>query len=293
MNHLSNLSLHVQTTFEHLPLEILINVTEFLFTKDILNLSICSKYLHNVLYAVKIDEKVNFDTISRLSYFDSFTNVMYRNYRDERFPKSLCVLYWYCIDIVPKLPITLKSLYISVNYNEPLTQLPNSLEDLYLGRQFNHPLVQLPDSLKSLQLSTCYTQSLPQFPDSLESLNLGYNYDHRLPLLPNSLKYLDLGDNYNYLLLRLPDSLVSLKLGYSYTQRLPQLPISLKYLNLGWLYNHPLSQLPDSLESLILGCYYNQPISTILQNANSLRYLKVRRGFLLPSLSDNIKVEFF
>ena len=194
----------------YLPLEILIKITEFLPTKSILNLSICSKHCHSILFFIKFNEKVNFENISRLPYFDSFTNVKY--YRFEKyFPKSLQILYWCCDDSPSQLPDSLISLYLGGNYNHPLPQLPNSLENLGLGYIHNHPLPQLPNSLKNLNLSWYYNHPLTQLPNSLKNLDLGYYYNHSLPQLPNSLESLHLSWRYNRLLPQLPDSLKFLK----------------------------------------------------------------------------------
>ena len=254
----------------HLPLEILINITEFLSTKDILSLSICSKHFHNILSVVKFNENVKFKDISKLPYFDSFTNVEY--YKSGKlFPRSLRILFWWNNDHLPsQLPDSLKSLYLGNDYNQPLLQLPNSLKSLYLGWYYDQPLPQLPNSLKSLYLGWNYDQPLPQLPHSLKSFCLGYSYDQALPQLPNSLK--------------------SLYLGSHYDQPLPQLPNSLKRLYLSFYFNQPLLQLPNSLKSLYLGYYYDQPLP---QLPDSLRLLKVWRKFLLPALSFDITIEFF
>ena len=195
-----------------LPLEILVDITQFLSTKDILNLSLCSKYLRDILYAIKINDKVEFDKISGLNYFDSFTNVVYRK-SGNVFSKSLYVLNWMCKENLPsKLPDSLKSLHLGCYYNQPLLQLPDSLKNLHLGHYYNHLLPQLPDPLKSLHLSSYYNQTLPQFPDSLKSLHLSHYYNQTLPQLPDSLKSLHLGYDYNKPLPQLPNSLRLLKI---------------------------------------------------------------------------------
>ena len=219
MNHLSDL-----------PLEILINITRFLSTKDVMNLSICHKHLHVILYIVQINDKVEFDKICESSYFDSFTEVVY-NKSANIFPKSLHVLKWCCEDILP-------------------LSLPDSLASLEFGTFYNHPLPLLPDSLKSLDLGWFYNQPLPELPNSLRNLNLGYHYNHPLLQLPNSLKILYLSSNYNHILPQLSDLLENLYLGHFYNHCLPQLPDSLKILYLSSNYNHLLPQLPDSLRHL-------------------------------------------
>ena len=89
----------------YLPLEILINITEFLFTKDILNLAICSKHFHYIPSFVKFNEKIKFKNISKLPYFDSFTNVIFDE-SGKPFPKSLRILDWLCNDHLPlQLPM--------------------------------------------------------------------------------------------------------------------------------------------------------------------------------------------
>ena len=251
MNHSSNLpeTSLLSAALASLPLEILIKITEFLSTKDILNLSVCSKYLRNIVYIIKINIRVEYDKISELSYFDSFTNVVYEKSWNT-FPKSLQILYWECNGILPNsLPDSLKTLELGNRYNQPLpgtalreSQLPNSLERLllgsdydqplpqHLGTDYDHQLQQLPNSLKSLHLSGCCNQPLPQLPVSLQSLSLGFYYDQPLPQLPDSLK--------------------SLHLGWCYNQHLSRLPISLKCLHLGYRYDHPLGQFPYSLKNI-------------------------------------------
>ena len=170
MNHLSNLPESLSIAFADLPLEILVNITEFLSTKDILNLSICSRRFYDILYTIKINDKVKFEKISGLSYFDSFTNVTYDKYRN-RFPKSLCVLDWNCDENLPSkgLPDSLKSLNFDGYGNQPLPQLADSLKSLYLGSCYNHPFSRLP--VFGLKPSLRYAQQLrcPAF-DCLKSL---------------------------------------------------------------------------------------------------------------------------
>ena len=116
MAHLSN---NIQLT--DLPLEILINISEFLSTKYILNLSLCSKYFHDLLSFVKFNEIVNFKDISKLPYFDSFTDVIYY-VSSKSFPRSLRILSWFCNDYLPsQLLNSLKSLKLGY-YNLPLLQ---------------------------------------------------------------------------------------------------------------------------------------------------------------------------
>ena len=195
----------------HLPLEILINITDFLSTKDILNLSTCSERFQAILSFVNFNKKIKFKNINGLSYFDSFTNVEY-DISGKPFPKYLRVLHWHCNDHLPsQLPNLLESLYLSDDYYHPLPQLPNSLKSLTLGYFYNQKLPELPASLKSLHLGYYYNKSLPQLPDSLECLHLGGNNEHQLPQLPGSLKSLQLGWDYNQPLPKLPDSLRHLK----------------------------------------------------------------------------------
>lgn len=198
-----------------LPFEILANIAKFLTSRDILNLSICCKYLHNLPFAVKFNDPIDIQDIFRLPYYDSFVNVTCNNMNnidhDTLFPKSLQVLRWYH------------------KYNR-LPRFPDTLLDLELGNYDYYPLLNLPNSLTYLSLGNSYAHSLPQLPNSLKCLTLGEFYNQPLPQLPDSLLILQLGNSYNQPLPQLPDSLVVLRLGCKYSQSLPQLPAQLEDL---------------------------------------------------------------
>lgn len=228
----------------NLPTEILIHITEYLPTKDILNLSICSKHFHDPLSFIKFNKRLNFKDICKSPYFDSFTSVIYSE-PNNLFPKSLRNLYWYNNDQLP-------------------SHLLDTLINLYLGEEYVRPLSELPSSLQKLHLGLYYNQLMPQLPNSLKILEFGFNYNHPLPLLPDSLQYLRLGSYFKKPLPQLPNSLIELSLGYPYNKPLPQLPNTLERLYLGNKYNHPLPKLPNSLKHLRIGRTFKLP--TLLSN---------------------------
>lgn len=247
MDHLSNL-----------PLEILVEITKFLSTKDILNFSISSQSLCDILHNIKFSDFVWFKNIHSLPYFDSFTDVAYDS-NEPIFPKSLHTLYWMSTDALTHVPTTLQSLKLSPYYDHILPELPDSLTELNLGSKYNQLLPQLLDSLTHLILSDDYNHQLISLPATLLHLELGWSYDKKLPLLPNSLRYLQLGFSFNEIFSKLPDSLEEFVLGNGYNQPLPLLPNSLKYLEFGDYFdvqNLPRSLPPSLRVSKYCDCHF-------------------------------------
>ena len=215
-----------------LPLEILVNISKYLSTTDILNLASSSKRLSDIRFGIKFKHRVNFSRISTLTHFDSFINVVYDSEINLRLPVSLRVLKWHCDKALPLLPDSLTHLEISNYHDYPITSLPCALKYLRLGYAHGHSLPQLPNSLIHLDLGGCYNHPLPQLPENLEYLNLGGVYDRPLPPLPLALKNLDLGHTFHQPITEFPVSLTYLKLNYHYYsyKELPVFPISLRHL---------------------------------------------------------------
>lgn len=296
-----------------LPLEMLVRIASFLPIEDVLNLSICSKYFHDILFAIKFTENVRYDLIFGLSYFDSFTDVTCGLIGPNPvFPKSLRKMKWCydgqrypspmpeslthlelgkrCTRELPELPSCLEYLKLGESYNKHLPELPNTLTHLILSDSYKKRLPELPDSLTHLVLGREYNRTLPQLPSLLTHLILGEDYNRMLPHLPDSLLYLKLSGEYNHPLPPLPNSLTHLILGEDYDQPLPSLPSSLKLLQLSIYYTQILPELPNSLEILKLSPRYNQILPSL---PDSLKYLYVSKSFNLPKLPPNVAVEFY
>ena len=250
-----------------LPLEILVKITEFLPNKDILNLSISSKYFLDLVFAVKFTDEVNFESINKLPYFDSFTNVDFFNVTSQIvYPKFLRFLKWNTGQFLRKFPDLLESLEIKL-YNQPITQFPDSLKVLNIGYDYNQVISRLPASLEVLKLSYPYNQVLPQLPNSLMVLELSSNYNKQLPSLPDSITCLILSDS---------------------ETPISRFPNSLKRLEIGWYRSYMLPTIPDSLTELIIGS------SSIIRSFRmSRKKLALRKLSQLPKLSPNVVVKFY
>lgn len=247
----------------YLPFEILTRIATNLPTKDILNLSICSKRFHDLLFVIRFNDQVNFSTIFDLSYFDSFVDVKYGQFHDNKleiiFPKHLRSLRWYSIHkSLPQLPSLLEYLEIGAYCNILLPQLPDGLKSLKLGNLNIKPLPQLPASLEALEFDGAYLSTLPQFPDGLKSLKFNGYHNQLLPQFPDSLEYLKL-HIFDRTMQKFPKSLTYLEIKYCVYQ-LSQLPESLKILRLGHEYNRPLPSLPYSFKHLIIHEHFVVPV---------------------------------
>lgn len=271
MTYQSNLSL------EHLSLDIILRISSFLSTPEILNLSEGSKHLHDILFAIRFPDEISLSEIRSLPYIDSFTNVVCSKVK-SRFPKFLQQLYWNSNEPIQfKLPDTITHLYFQDDYNLALPQLPLSLIHLDTGIVFNQPLAQLPEKLQHLVLGRCYSYPLPTLPASLVYLKLGTTSNCIIGQLPDNLTHLILVGRYKYPLPELPASLSHLKLGIRYNHPLPKLPDTLSYLIMSRDYNLPLS-LPCKLKSLALGPDYNQSLSL----PDELADLRLGRNYNQP-----------
>lgn len=304
--------------FQQLPFDILINISKFLSNQDILNLSRCCKYYHELVYRVRFSEKVDYQDIIELPYFDSFINITCKD-NVTLFPKFLKDLHWKCDVALPEdLPNTLIHLTFSA-YNKPLLKLPCTLIKLSFGRIYNQPLPILPDKLthlyfgyrhnmlnpfKYMDCASDYNQPLPNIPESLLHLVFGSDYNQPLPSeLPDSITHLKFGLEYNQPLPNLPNSLIFLSFGQgSYNHLLPvgifdrngynhsgepQLPDSLTILEFGYAYNKSLPNLPRALMKLKFGYYYNQLLPDL---PNTLTHLTFGRHYNqpLPDLPESL-----
>lgn len=152
----------------NLPLEIIAKIGKFLPTRDILNLSETCKHIYSVLFVVKFDDVVDYEKISQLSYFDSFTCVIY-NQAKFRFPKSIRHLLWYCNTPIFEEPLEIALLvkYTSLQYRS-LPEFLSKLLYLTFGKNYDHKLRYLPESLVYLRFKGRYTHSLSKFPMTLK-----------------------------------------------------------------------------------------------------------------------------
>jgi hypothetical protein len=208
-----------------------------------------------------------------------------------KFPKSLKCLTINCVSKVSKLPPSLESLTIRIDYrhkfktfpqtlkhlniwhgNDIVSDLPNNLETL---RVYDHFMecklpnslimltldgqpkkVVLPPNLKYLYLGKYYTDSLGMLPNSLRILK-AIGLSAPLDILPENLKFLTLGNEFNSKII-LPKKLRTLKIGNNFNQPI-DLSFHLRTLHLGNNFNQSI-ELPTRLKSLHLGDNFNQPL---------------------------------
>lgn len=187
-----------------------------------------------------------------------------------------------------QLPMSLKTLELGKNYNQPTTMLnkrvlPTSLTRLQFGLSFNQSIQphSLPASLKSLSFDQHFNQPLSSdmIPPTLETLTLGSSFQNQL-FLPPTLTSLVLGSSIHNITLEggLPSSLTSLELGKDMVNILPTglLPVSLKKLclrqrvqfgsipfgvtDLQYDFDHvlPVGSLPNTIKVLKFGDEYKQ-----------------------------------
>lgn len=161
-------------------------------------------------------------------------------------------------NILPELPINLKSLICGGNYIRHLPVLPNNLSYLSCVGNPITTIDSLPTSLLNLECDNCDLNSLPHLPNSLLLLSCGNNNLNNLPNLPDSLQFLSCRTNNLDSLSNdsiLPINLVQLYCSENRLKKLPLLQNNLRFL---FCNTNQLSELPSLPNSLsILDCVDN------------------------------------
>ena len=163
---------------------------------------------------------------------------------------------------VNSLPLSLIDL--TINNNCYLQELPSNLESLTLHYKFDSPLPLLPITLKHLYLHMQYNHVLPEpLPVHLETLYMGALYSHSLDNLPQGLLKLtvvgqiDMNTIYELKtpLDNLPNTIITLDILCKYNHSLDMLPDSIETLNIIF-YDKKINKLPANLKKIIISTTY-------------------------------------
>jgi hypothetical protein len=135
------------------------------------------------------------------------------------------------LTFLPKLPNSLRALYILRNQLTVLPNLPDNLEQLICPINAIVSLPILPNKLRNLVCSLNQISELPSLPDSLRKLECTYNQISVLPTLPDSLKILQANNNPLSCISFLPKSLTYLRIDSTQISCLPNIPQGIAITN--------------------------------------------------------------
>ncbi|KAF2069934.1 hypothetical protein CYY_008743 [Polysphondylium violaceum] len=162
---------------------------------------------------------------------------------------SLCFNYSHPLNS-DTLPISLKELYLSPYYNQPIATLPPQLQVIDFGTNFNHPIPMgcIPSSVKEITFGVGFKQKLEKGTLPMNLLKLSFQSGYSVDLFQS-----------------IPDSVTELVLGYDQ----------------GFDYNYDTNyatsfsanQLPTSITKLYL--HVDQPIVDLDKLSPNVRDLKL------------------
>ena len=153
---------------------------------------------------------------------------------------NLHVVDIYFKDQIPKLPISVKKVTVSVRETRTnVENLPDTVEILILP-QYDRIIEKLPNSLIHLQLDYIDTSIIRKFPPGLTKLFFAAYWVDTNTIEPNI-------DN-------IPDTVEELRLPFHFNYPVTHWPANLKYLDTHGLFKQPLDNLPLGLKTLEIGC---------------------------------------
>lgn len=174
--------------------------------------------------------------------FDQLTVV---NIKDNRLTK------------LPKMGLSVRSLFCSKNRFTELPELPPNLVELDCSNNKLISLPTLPQTLTTLDCSYNLLCSLPDLPATLITLDCFHNMLKQLPPLNHTcLEHLVCVINNLTALPALPNTLKQINIGYNKLECLPELPPKLEILCANNNYITQLPEIPVSLRKLMVN--YNR-----------------------------------
>ena len=141
--------------------DVIIYITTFLDIPNRLKFLSLSKNLHILKDKINYDDKINFDLINKLWYYDRFTNVV-TNYAISVFPKFI------------------NHLTFGWSFNQDIKDcIPNSVTHLTFDDDFNQDIKDcIPNSVTHLTFGNYFNQNIKDcIPNSVTHLTFGYNFN--------------------------------------------------------------------------------------------------------------------
>ncbi len=240
-----------------------ITVDVIILKNKINRLSICSNN-GGIINIVKIPQNVKNLSIVMYHAYDheNYTDAQIKscnicnNYNKSikslSLPNSLkyISIHLYKYTILPILPSRLKTIVLSGEFNAPLPKLPNTIRSLYLDKcyNYNQPLNELPPFIRILTLGIGFCQVLDNLPQSLRYIKYYCSY---VPSFPASVSHIVVDSRCEeYYLPPLLESLISINICARLKEPLLSLPKNLKnfYYNGDYSINYP--PFPQNIKTI-------------------------------------------
>jgi len=206
--------------------DIIFEICNHINDKDkIMFLSVC-KHCHMLKNNLLYYNVVLIDNISRLWYFNRFTEIIII-FDIGKIPDQVRKIYYgNFVDghINVKIPIPWKSIKSYGSFDDFINKkFPSSLTHLFFGTWFNTKIsTPIPNTITHIIFCTSYDQPIDK------------------DILPNSLTHIIFGKHFDQTIDNLPKSIITLGLpGKHFNKSIPLLP-NLEYLNLNILYLHEI-----------------------------------------------------
>lgn len=232
--------------------------------RNINNFLSTNKYYYAVKHLIKFTGPVSMSKnyLANLSYYDSFTNLIYDTDKlYTSFPKNITKLLYDIPTIGLSIPNTVDDLSFGYEVDDSIfDNVPHSVIELKFYK-FNRSLSGvIPPNVKVLILSDDFNQPISSgmLPDSIEELWFGENFNRSINngAIPKNVKKLNFGHYFNQKIIgNIPNGVKDLSFGPEFAKQISgAIPDSIEKLWFGnLLFDQPiLGKIPQNLKRLIL-----------------------------------------
>jgi hypothetical protein len=253
---------------DHLPLEMIMMIVNYLDIKDAFRLLSCNKTLWSYRSEIIYYHSMYYEKIKHLPFGNRFkglecdfkhmvppeyyNKVKYLTHYDGVVLSEFVNLTHLIINIdqCAKIKIPPSVYHLTLQGDGDIKDLiPHHITHLVFGSEFNSSVKEhIPPSVVYLVFGYEFNQSISKsIPGSVIYLEFGYNFNkYAGNCIPKSVRVLKFGDKFNRsMIYTLPPHLIELSLGIHFDQDIQQyIPPSLKKLTLGYNFSHPVPESP-------------------------------------------------
>uniref|UniRef100_A0A6C0CAA4 F-box and FNIP repeat-containing protein n=1 Tax=viral metagenome TaxID=1070528 RepID=A0A6C0CAA4_9ZZZZ len=262
--------------------------------------------MHKIKNMVFYTKKMHGLFIEYLSYFDQFCNIICYS----KFPKFVTHLqidwtstmpcydipstvthlrfgYQFNLDIVDRIPSSVRFLSIGPPFDKSIKHLPTSVTYLTINTLHSEPVSTIPSSITHLTLGPDFNQSIKnRIPPSVTHLTFGRSFNQQIKnYIPNSVTHLIFGDKFDQQLHDcIPRSVTHLQIGAAFNNIVTDcIPLSVTHLTLGGLFNKSIKYLiPSTVTHITFNKYFRGNIKHLPTTVTHLIFREIY-GVIIPS----------
>uniref|UniRef100_A0A6C0C821 F-box domain-containing protein n=1 Tax=viral metagenome TaxID=1070528 RepID=A0A6C0C821_9ZZZZ len=215
------------------PDDIILKIGDLLLDKDKIAITMMAKRFDRLKYKFIYRQKMIYDRILPLSYFDNFECIELPRYQ-RIYPKS--VKYVHFVARTTEMPPKVTHLTFGDDFNRSVENvIPSSVTHLTLGHYFNQPIT-IPSSVTHLTFKLHFNQPV-KIPSSVTHVTFGYSFNQPIEV-PSSVTHLTFGPKFNQPI---------------------KIPTFTTHLKFGCYFNQPVI-VPPSVTHLVFGDFFDQPL---------------------------------